>query len=165
MQSNTYTEIFDIVNNYTQNENDITRWDKFKQGYGPQYSNLKNYIEGEHLEFGLRYDGLATQKSYTNPNNPIYQWYPHDVIFPVAPDVLIDFKLYNEETGNVSISSIQNKKKQIKLGQVTHFGFWRTWVVNEIKHYELLKLSPAPEVMNNLFGASNHYQLHKVKLN
>ena len=165
MHSNTYTKICDIVNNYTQDEEDKARWDKFMQGYGPGYSSKENYRNGEHLEFGLRYDGLATQKSYTNPNYPKYRWYPHDVIFTIAPDVLIDFKLFNEGTGNVSISSLKNKKKQIELGQVTHFGFWRTWLVNKIKHYELLELTPAAEVMDNLFGPSDTYKLYKVKKN
>jgi len=164
VHSNMSTKIFDIVNNYSQDENDIARWNKMAEGYGPGYSNFANYIRGEHLEFGLKYDKLATQKSYTNPNYPQYQWYPHDVIFPVAPNTLIDFKLLNEETGNISISSIKNKKIQIKLGQVTHIGVWRTWRKNHVMYYELIELTPCKEVLSNLFGGDDNYGLYSVKL-
>jgi len=162
--SNTSTKIFDIVNNYTQDENDTIRWNKMAAGYGRGYSSFRNYMRGEHLEFGLKYDKLATQKSYTNPNYPKYQWYPHDAIFPIAPDFLIDFKLYNEDTGNISISSIENKEIQIELGQVTHVGVWKTWSKDYVKYYELLELTPYQEVLDNLFGGNDSYKLYKVKI-
>ena len=163
MHSNMFTKIFDTINNYTQDENDVDRWEKFRQGYGPGYSSLTNYMNGEHLEFGLKYDNLATQKSYTNFFYPKYRWYPHDVIFAFAPDVLIDLKLFNERYGNISISNLKNKKKQIELGQVTHIGSWRTWNIGNIKHYELLELTPVREVMNNTFDGGDNFKLYKVK--
>lgn len=163
MLSNTSTKIFDIVNSYTQDENDNIRWNKMAAGYRPGYSSFRNYMRGEHLEFGLKYDKLAIQKSYTNLNCPKYQWYPHDAIFNIAPNYLIDFKLLNEGTGNISISSIENKKIQIELGQVTHVGVWRTWSKDYVKHYELLELTPYQEVLDNLFGGNDVYKLYKVK--
>lgn len=162
MQSNTYSKIFDIVNNYTQVFDD-ERARVMLSKYGKGYSNKKNYIQGENLEFGLVYDGLATQKSYTNYFHPQYQWYPHDTIFNDFPDVLIDWKRINDKTGNVSISSLKNKEKQFELGQVTHYGFWSCEFDKEnfSYRYNCYNIKPFRTVMDNLFNRNETYALYR----
>jgi len=157
-----YSKIFDIVNNYTQvfdNERARAMLSKYRKGY----SNKKNYIQGENLEFGLVYDGLATQKSYRNHFYPQYQWYPHDTIFDDFPDVLIDWKRINDKTGNVSISSFRNKEKQFELGQVTHYGFWTCEFDKEnfSYKYECHNIIPFRAVMDNLFNRNETYALYR----
>ena len=76
---------------------------------------------------------------------------------------MIDLKLYNEKTENISIGSLENKKKQIELGQVTHIGVWRTWTIDNIKHYELLELTPVQKVLDNMFRKTDKYGLYAVK--
>ena len=145
-----FTKIFDIVDNYKQDLNEPKRFFDFKSNFNPSYSKWDNYFNGEHLEFGLRYDKKATQISYPHAFYPKYPWYPHDAIFDVAPNILIDFKKFNKKYNGITVS-IKNKLKQYELGQVTHYGIWDCKEINErVYVYKLMKLLSFKEVWDNL---------------
>ena len=61
-----FTKIYNEIDNYRQDFSDKKRLMAFKSNYNRSYSSMQNYMQGESLEFGLRYDNLATQKSYPN---------------------------------------------------------------------------------------------------
>ena len=163
MLSNTYTKISDIIENYKQDFNDIKRFKAFKSKWNPkQYSNYQNYYNGEHLEFGFRYDNLATQKSYNHIDWPQFKWFPHDVIFECAPNMLIDLKRYNRKHRGITITK-KNKLKQYELGQVTHIGIWDCDENDKVYEYKLLKLLPWKVVWDNLkYVGSDVYEAYNI---
>ena len=164
MQSNTLIKIIDIINNYEQHWTK-ERAKEFRAGHAKSYSSLKNYSKGENLEWGLRKDGIAYQKAYPNPKEPKFKIYPHDIIIPPFDDILIDLKLKDKNTGNISISKPEEKKIQYAAGQVTHYCSY-TYSIDEINDkftYKVDEIVPCDEVFNNLFGGGDGYKLYRPK--
>ena len=159
---NMYTKIYNEIDNYRQDFSDKKRLMAFKSNYNRSYSSMQNYMQGESLEFGLRYDNLATQKSYPNENYKKYQWFPHDIIFPFAKDMLIDLKRFNEKYNSISVT-LKNKEKQYELGQVTHIGIWTDYKENNLIRYKLLDLLPFEKVWGNLtYCGSDDWKVYKI---
>ena len=128
---NTYTQITDIVNNF-QIEVTPELLKEFKEGYNAStYSSYKNY-EAEWLEFGLRKADIGYQLNWK-----------HDIIFPFAPDIKIDFKLQPSWSKNISI-----KESTRNYGEhMNTFGSFKTniehgIVAGDILTFELTALIP-----------------------
>ena len=128
---NLYTQITNIVNNF-QIEVTPELLKEFKKGYNSDtYSSYKNY-EAEWLEFGLRKAGLGYQKNWKQ-----------DIIFPFAPEILIDLKLQPSWSKNISI-----KESTRNYGEhMNTFGSFKTniehgIVASNILNFELTALIP-----------------------
>ena len=139
---NLYTQITDIVNNF-QIEVTPELLKEFKEGFG-NHSSYKNY-EAEWLEFGLRKAGFGYQLNWKQ-----------DIIFPFAPEILIDLKLQPSWSKNISI-----KESTRNYGEhMNTFGSFKTniehgIVAGDILTFELTALIPKEIAFNDMVNQSS----------
>jgi len=141
---NTYTQIINTINNFKiEVTSELLK--EFKEGYNSDtYSSYKNY-EAEWLEFGLRKAELGYQKNWK-----------HDIIFPFAPEILIDLKLQPSWSKNISI-----KESTRNYGEhMNTFGSFKTnkehgIVAGDILTFELTALIPKEIAFNDMKNQSS----------
>jgi len=141
---NTYTQIINTINNF-KIEVTPELLKEFKEGYNSDtYSSYKNY-EAEWLEFGLRKAELGYQKNWK-----------HDIIFPFAPEILIDLKLQPSWSKNISI-----KESTRNYGEhMNTFGSFKTnkehgIIAGDILTFELTALIPKEIAFNDMKNQSS----------
>ena len=143
---NSYTRITNTVNNF-QIEVTTEDFKEFEEGYNPDtYSSYKNY-EAEWLEFGLRKAGFGYQLNWKQ-----------DIIFPFAPEILIDLKLQPSWSKNISI-----KESTRNYGEhMNTFGSFKTniehgIVAGDILTFELTALIPKEIAHRDMVRQKNKY--------